>query len=186
MAYDHHITSAQQIIAGCAIVTLSDTRTAETDKSGQRIRQLLEQNGHRVCAYQVIPDDPAKLGLLLDDLITRDEVDAILADGGTGISRRDLTIPVIRQRIDIALPGFGELFRMLSYQQIGSGAMLSRALAGIAQGKLLFAMPGSTQAVDLAMTRLILPEIRHLIFELNKASSPHQQRLATEDDLTAR
>jgi len=95
-------------------------------------------------------------------------VDAILSNGGTGIARRDLTVPVIEQRVEIALPGFGEIFRMLSYEQIGSGAMLSRAVAGVCGGKLLFAMPGSTKAVELALTKLILPELGHLLFEMRK------------------
>jgi molybdenum cofactor biosynthesis protein B len=169
MAYQQHITNAKELLARCAIITLSDTRTAETDKSGQRIRQLIEQEGHHVRAYHLIPDDPEKLGALLDDLIARDDVDVILTSGGTGISPRDLTVPVIRQRIDTAIPGFGELFRMLSYHEIGSGALLSRALAGITRGTLLFAMPGSTKAVELAMTKLVLPELRHLLFELAKS-----------------
>ncbi len=168
MAYEQHITSAKEVVARCAVITLSDTRTAETDRSGQRIRQLLKQEGHQVCADHLIPDDPEKLGPLLDDLIAEDDLNVILTNGGTGISRRDLTIPVISEHIHTALPGFGELFRMLSYQDIGSGAMLSRALAGITRNTLLFTMPGSTNAVELAMTKLILPELRHLIFELTK------------------
>src|ERR1051326_4515484 len=168
MAYQQHIDSAQQISARCAVLTLSDTRTAQTDASGLRIRELLQAEGHQIIAYQILPDDPAHLGPALDNLIARDDIDAVLTNGGTGISRRDLTIPVIERRLDTLLPGFGELFRQLSWQQIGSGAMLSRALAGIIRGKLLFAMPGSTKAVELAMTKLILPELRHLLFELRK------------------
>src|SRR5581483_10653669 len=104
----------------------------------------------------------------MSDLLSRPDVDAILTNGGTGISRRDQTIDVVERLLDHHLPGFGELFRMLSYDQIGSGALLSRATAGIARGKPLFALPGSTKAVELAMTKLILPEIRHLLFELRK------------------
>ncbi|HEX8524306.1 MAG TPA: MogA/MoaB family molybdenum cofactor biosynthesis protein [Tepidisphaeraceae bacterium] len=168
MAYDQHITSAKDIRARCAIITLSDTRTLETDKSGQRIRHLLAQENHTVAAYELLPDDPEKLAAHLDTLLTRPDIDVILSSGGTGIARRDQTVPTIQQRLTTPLPGFGELFRMLSHQQIGSGAMLSRALGGVADGKLLFAMPGSTNAVDLAMTQLILPELRHLLFELRK------------------
>jgi molybdenum cofactor biosynthesis protein B len=168
MAYQQHIQSAAEIVARCAIVTISDTRNAATDGSGKRIAELLEEAGHQKVCYKIIPDDAAKLGPLLDELVADPKVDVVLSNGGTGISRRDVTIPVIEQRLDSSLPGFGEIFRMLSYEQIGSGAILSRAIAGVTRGKVLFAMPGSTKAVELAMTKLILPEIRHLLFELRK------------------
>ena len=170
--YDQHVQRAAGIAARCAVLTLSDTRTTETDKSGRRIRELLEGDGHAVAHYRVIPDEPQILTNELDALLARADVDAVLTNGGTGIGRRDQTIGVIERAIRQPLPGFGELFRMLSWEQIGSGAMLSRAAGGIAQGtagsKLLFAMPGSTAAVELAMTKLILPEIRHLLAELRK------------------
>jgi molybdopterin adenylyltransferase len=167
-AYDEHQRAAGAIVAGCAIATLSDTRTPETDTSGARIRELLQSNGHRVSDYRVIPDEHESLSALLNLVLDRADVDIVLTNGGTGISRRDLTIPVIERTIEVPLPGFGELFRMLSWEHIGSGAMLSRAVGGIARGKLLFAMPGSTKAVELAMTKLILPEIRHLLHELRR------------------
>ena len=166
--YQQHVQSAREIVARCAIITVSDTRSQESDKSGRRIKELVSEAGHQVVAYEIVPDDPQKLGTLLGACIAREDVDAILSNGGTGIARRDLTIPVIQQRLETELPGFGEVFRMLSYEQIGSGAMLSRALGGICKGKLLFAMPGSTKAVELAMTKLILPELGHLLFELRK------------------
>ena len=167
-AYDEHRAAAATISARCAVVTLSDTRTETTDHSGKRLRELLASDGHSVANYQLIPDDPSVLGTLLRSLIARPDVDAILTTGGTGISRRDATVPLIESLLDQRLPGFGELFRMLSWEQIGSGAMLSRAVGGIAQGKIVFAMPGSSKAVELAMTKLILPEIRHLLRELRK------------------
>jgi len=105
---------------------------------------------------------------LLTEVLAVRDLDAVLTNGGTGISRRDTTIEVVETHLDQTLPGFGELFRMLSFQQIGSGAMLSRAVGGVARGKLLFAMPGSTAAVELAMTQLILPELKHLVHELRK------------------
>jgi molybdenum cofactor biosynthesis protein B len=166
--YDQHVSGARQVAARCAVLTLSDTRTADTDKSGRRIRELLEADGHAVAHYRILRDDPEPLAAELQSLLARPDVDAILTNGGTGVSRRDLTVPVIERLIDLPLPGFGELFRMLSWEQIGSGAMLSRAVAGIATGKLLFAMPGSTAAVELAMSKLVLPEIRHLLAELRK------------------
>src|SRR5687768_8976362 len=168
MAYQEHVHSADQIVARCAVVTLSDTRNESTDTSGATIKRLLSEHGHLVPFKQILPDNPAKLGLLLTELLNRDDVDCILTNGGTGVSRRDQTIGVVERAIEQPLPGFGELFRMLSYEQIGSGAMLSRAVGGIARGKLIFAMPGSTKAVELAMTKLILPELKHLLFELRK------------------
>jgi molybdenum cofactor biosynthesis protein B len=168
VSYADHRKSADAIVARCAVVTLSDTRTEATDASGAAIRRALHDAGHEVAEYRIIKDDPAELASLLETLLSRNEIDAILTNGGTGISRRDQTIGVIEQLIEHPLPGFGELFRMLSFEQIGSGAMLSRATAGIASGKLIFAMPGSTKAVELAMSRLILPELRHLLFEMRK------------------
>jgi molybdenum cofactor biosynthesis protein B len=168
MSYQQHQHDASAIRARCAIITLSDTRTEATDKSGARIKELLAANNHDILFYKIIPDDPALLDALLSELESRPDIDAILTNGGTGISRRDNTVPVISRHLTTPLPGFGELFRMLSYEQIQSGAMLSRALGGLAGAKLLFAMPGSTNAVELAMTRLILPELPHLLAELRK------------------
>ncbi len=172
MSYPSHIQAAQNISARFAVVTLSDTRTPDTDTSGQRIQQLALDAGHSISHYQLIRDEPDQLEPLLRDLLTRNDVDVIITNGGTGISRRDQTVGVIQKHLTQVLPGFGELFRMLSYQQIGSGAMLSQALAGVAgseqSAKLLFALPGSTKAVELAMTELILKEVKHLLHELSK------------------
>jgi len=152
----------------CGVITLSDTRTESTDKSGAKIKELLIAAGQTVSDYRLIPDDPSALEKLLSEWLPRPDIDALLTNGGTGISPRDRTIPVIEKHLETILPGFGELFRALSFEQIGSGAMLSRAIAGISHGKLIFAMPGSTGAVELAITRLILPELRHLVGELRK------------------
>ncbi|MEA2736548.1 MAG: molybdopterin adenylyltransferase [Humisphaera sp.] len=170
MAYDAHTSAAAEITARCAVLTLSDTRTKETDTSGRRICELLKAEGHTVLPYTIIRDDPVALASLLDlYLRIRDaDINVILTNGGTGISRRDNTIAVVESKLTYSLPGFGELFRMLSWNEIGSGALLSRAVGGVAGGKLIFAMPGSTKAVELAMTKLILPELRHLLFELRK------------------
>ena len=168
MAYTDHQRDSDAVSVRCAVITLSDTRTPETDKSGQRIRVLLESAGHTVAHYHLIPDDPATLRALLSELIASSDIDAIITNGGTGISRRDTTIQVVESLLTQTLPGFGELFRMLSYQDIGSGALLSRAVAGVANGKLAFSLPGSTGAVELAMTKLILPELKHLVHELRK------------------
>jgi molybdenum cofactor biosynthesis protein B len=168
MSYDQHKRDAAGISVGCAIVTLSDTRTTESDSSGAAIQRVVTDAGHKIVEYKIIKDEPADLEQVLAGLLARSDVEAILTNGGTGISKRDQTIDVLARRIEIPLPGFGELFRMLSWEQIGSGAMLSRAVGGICRGKLIFAMPGSTKAVELAMSRLILPELGHLVRELRK------------------
>ena len=168
MAYEQHIQSNRSQVARCAVLTLSDTRTDDTDTSGRRIRELLESQGHLIAYSIILKDDRAALDAKMVELLDDPGVDVILTNGGTGISRRDHTVSVVGRMLDQPLPGFGELFRMLSWEQVGSGAMLSRAVGGIARGKLLFAMPGSTAAVELAMTKLILPELRHLLHELRK------------------
>jgi molybdopterin adenylyltransferase len=168
MSYQDHQTSAKSITARCAIVTLSDTRTLATDAGGKRIADLLRDDGHIITEHRVIPDDAAGFKLVLDELLARPDVDAILTTGGTGISRRDQAIGIVESILEFPLPGFGELFRMLSWDQIASGAILSRASAGIARGKAIFAMPGSPAAVDLAMSKLILPELRHILHEIRK------------------
>ena len=168
MAYEGHLQSSAGIVARCGVITLSDTRTADTDRSGATIKELLAGAGHVVADYVVIPDDEKRLDELLAQWLGREDIDAVLTNGGTGVSQRDRTIGVIEKHLQTVLPGFGELFRALSFEQIGSGAMLSRAVGGIGAGKVVFAMPGSTAAVELAMTRLILPELRHLIGEMRK------------------
>jgi molybdenum cofactor biosynthesis protein B len=168
MSHTQHQQSAKDITARCAVITLSDTRTRDSDTSGQIIQALLTTAGHHVAHYDLIKDDPAELEPLLLKLAMDADVDALLTNGGTGIARRDQTIAVVEKMIDQPLPGFGELFRMLSWQQVGAAAMLSRATAGLTRGKAIFAMPGSSKAVELAMTQLILPQIRHILYELRK------------------
>jgi molybdenum cofactor biosynthesis protein B len=168
MSHQEHQQAGKAINARCAVITLSDTRSLATDRSGAEIKRLLQEAGHTVQRYQLIPDEPSALADLLNQCLADKEVDLILSTGGTGISPRDQTIGVIERLIEIPLSGFGELFRMLSWQQIGSSAMLSRATAGIAQGKPIFAMPGSTAAVQLAMQQLILPEIGHMLMLCRK------------------
>ena len=168
MAYAQHQNQGRSEVAHCAVLTLSDTRTIDTDKSGQLIQSMLREAGHEVARYAIVKDDVAALRLTFEPLLSDTAVDVILSSGGTGIARRDVTVDAIERLIDRPLPGFGELFRMLSWHQIGSGAMMSRAVGGIARGKVVFAMPGSTPAVELAMTKLILPELGHLLGELRR------------------
>jgi molybdopterin adenylyltransferase len=152
----------------CAIITVSDTRTDTTDTSGQAIRELLGKEHHVVSYYDILKDEPAQIVTAVKELAPRPDVDAILLNGGTGIGKRDSTVEAIGTLLDKTLVGFGELFRMLSYQEIGAAAMLSRAVGGVYHGKLVFSMPGSTHAVTLAMEKLILPELAHLVWELRK------------------
>lgn len=168
MSYTGHQRESSRITPRCAVVTLSDTRTPETDTSGRLIRELIQKDGGTIERHDLISDDAGPFRGLLHELLAMPNVDCVITTGGTGIARRDQAIDVAAELIDTPLPGFGELFRMLSYEQIRSGAMLSRAVGGAAGGKLLFALPGSSEAVELAMTRLILPELRHLIDQLRK------------------
>jgi molybdopterin adenylyltransferase len=155
---EHHRHGHKGLKAG--VVTASDSRSAETDESGRLIRDLLIAAGHRVEYYEVLPDDPSRIRqALLDNLRN---LDAIIVNGGTGIAPRDSTIEVVRMLLDKELEGFGELFRYLSYQEIGSAAMLSRALAGVAAGKIVAALPGSPDACRLAMEKLLIPELGHM------------------------
>lgn len=149
-----------------AVLTLSDTRTPETDKSGALIRELLAEAGHEVAAYEVMRDDPGPFAERVRALADGGSVDAVLCNGGTGIGPRDGAFEAVSGLLDRELPGFGELFRMLSWDEVGAAAMLSRAVAGVRGRTLVFSMPGSTNAVGLAMRRLVLPELRHLVLEL--------------------
>ncbi|WP_421657242.1 MogA/MoaB family molybdenum cofactor biosynthesis protein [Leptothermofonsia sp. ETS-13] len=157
-----------ELVVSCAVLTVSDTRTIETDKSGQRIQQLLEAAGHGVVAYAVVKDDPDQIRSHLEALSQRSDLDALIFNGGTGIAPRDTTYDAIERLLEKTLPGFGELFRWLSYQEIGSRAIASRAIAGVFQTKLVFSLPGSTNAVTLAMEKLILPELKHLVSQLRQ------------------
>ena len=167
MAYDEHKQHAQKQ-ASCLIITISDTRTEATDASGKLMAELLEQNGHRVARKAIVPDEPEMIAALLREGIASDDVQAILCNGGTGISVRDRSYEAVEAVLDKRLDGFGELFRLLSYQEIGSAAMMSRAVGGIAGNTAIFSVPGSKAAVELAMTRLILPELGHILWELSK------------------
>ena len=164
---DHHRYAADKPPARIAIITVSDSRTPETDTNGIYLKNQLEQNNLKLVAYQVIKDEPLDLNSLLEDIITS-EVDLVLLNGGTGISKRDSTFDVVSKKLEKALPGFGEIFRMLSYEQIGAAAMFSRATAGVYKGKVIISTPGSPAAVQLAWEKLILPEIQHLVWELNR------------------
>ncbi len=150
----------------CAIITVSDTRTPETDKSGQLIQELLRNANHDIEAYTIVKDEPAQIQEQIKLLSQRHKLDVLLINGGTGIAPRDTTYDAIEKLLEKTLPGFGEIFRFLSYQEIGSRAIASRAVAGTYQQKLIFSLPGSSNAVRLAMEKLILPELVHLVKQI--------------------
>ena len=147
----------------CAIVTVSDTRTPETDASGARLRALLEEGGHRVVAYDVLRDEPDAVRARVAALIADPAVEAVITNGGTGLAPRDTTYEAVAGLLEKRLDGFGELFRMLSWNEVGAAAMLSRAVAGVARGTVIAVLPGSTAAVELAATKLLLPELGHMV-----------------------
>jgi molybdenum cofactor biosynthesis protein B len=167
MSVQVHRQSAPTSVA-CFILTISDTRTADTDKSGAIIADLLTEEGHTVTGRKIVKDDAGAVTDAVRGQLSG-HARAIITTGGTGISPRDNTYEAVTSLFDKRLDGFGEIFRMLSYEVIGSAAMLSRACAGVAKGKVIFVLPGSTPAVKLAMARLILPELTHIVGELDKA-----------------
>jgi len=153
---------------GCVVITCSDTRSPETDTSGYRIMHMLKDSGHTVVDYHLVKDEPRKIKAAVKKAVKNKKVQAIIINGGTGISRRDSTFEAVDAMLEKRLDGFGEVFRYLTYQEIGSPAIMSRATAGIIKGRALFSIPGSEHAVRLAMEKLILPELGHLIKELIK------------------
>jgi len=160
-----HPQSLERSVA-CAVLTTSDTRTAETDKSGQLIQITLRNLKHQVVHYQIVPDEPDRIEAALKSLGDRPDCQVILLTGGTGIAPRDCTCEVLEALLEKKLPGFGEIFRHLSYQEVGSRAIASRSVAGVYRGKLIFSLPGSEAGVKLALEKLILPELLHLTSQL--------------------
>ena len=176
MSADEHQKHANDFAhtnpVGCAVLTISDTRTEETDQSGPLIRQLLSEAGHTIVAHAIVPDDSPAIAEQMEAWLGNSQVHAILSTGGTGVGQRDTTVPVVRSMLTVELEGFGELFRMLSYEQVKAAAMLSQAVAGLVARQdddggdtFVFAMPGSTNAVQTAMEKLIVPQLAHLVWE---------------------
>lgn len=162
----HHASAPQEV--RCAAITVSDTRTPATDTGGQLLHDFLVGAGFVVGLRQIVRDDPAVLTPLLERLRDDAQVDAVLLTGGTGVSSRDETFETVCSLITKPLPGYGELFRMLSYQEIGPAAMLSRAVGGLMGRTVVLSMPGSPAAVRLAVEKLIVPELRHLVREARR------------------
>lgn len=153
----------------CKVITISDTRNKETDKSGKLIKKFLHEQGHEVIDYEIVKDEKTLIRSAILKGCEKREVDAVITNGGTGIAKRDVTIEAVESLIEKEIPGFGEIFRMLSYRDdIGSAAILSRAIAGVAMDTAVFSIPGSSGAVSLAMEKLILPELGHVVREIKK------------------
>jgi molybdenum cofactor biosynthesis protein B len=152
----------------CAVIVVSDSRTAETDESGKLITGLLENDGHTVTSFSILRNDAEALSGKIKCILAGEKPDAIITSGGTGASRMDLTIETILPLLDKKLDGFGELFRHLTYQEIGTGSVLSRAMTGVIHGKIVICLPGSLEATRLAMEKIILPEIGHMVREASR------------------
>jgi len=155
-------------VANCYILTISDTRTEATDTSGRAVFDLLFAGGHQVAGRRIVRDEPELVSAAIREQLATPHVQVVITTGGTGITSRDTTFETIDGLLEKRLHGFGELFRMLSFQEIGSAAMLSRACAGLAKGKVIISLPGSENAVRLAMTKLVLPELGHLVREASR------------------
>ena len=165
-AVEEHKSFAPKSVA-CFVLTVSDTRTDTNDTGGQSIRELLRAAGHTITGHAIVRDDPEAVVHAVQRQLDGN-VQIIITTGGTGITSRDSTYEVVSQLIEKSIEGFGELFRMLSFQEIGSAAMMTRACAGVAAGKVIISLPGSENAVRLAMTTLILPELGHLVREISR------------------
>ncbi len=164
---DEHKADAPRQIR-CAVITVSDTRTLDTDSGGAKVIRFLTQSGHLLLSREIVPDEPARMRPLLESYRDDDQIDAVLMTGGTGISSRDQTYETVSALMTKPLPGYGEMFRMLSYQEIGAAALLSRATGGLMNRTVVLTMPGSRAAVRLAMEQVILPELSHLVREARR------------------
>ncbi len=167
MSYHEHKQKAPQSV-NCAVLTISDTRTEPDDESGTIIKQRLTQNGHQVLSYAILKDEADAVENKLKELLSHQQIQVIITNGGTGVSHRDITVETIFPMLEKNLAGFGELFRFLTYQELGTGSIMSRAIGGVAGGKIILCLPGSPQAAKLAMDKIILPEIGHLVREATR------------------
>ena len=154
-----------------AVLTISDTRTPEDDTGGDVVQDLMQEAGHEVTSRSIVKDEAANIRTTLVDLLADSDVDAIITTGGTGIAARDTTYEVVDRMIEKKIDGFGEIFRMLSYEEIGAAAVLSRAVAGAVGTKFIASLPGSRNGVRLAVEKLLVPEISHIVFELKKGAN---------------
>ena len=167
MGYQEHRQLSPKSVS-CAVVIISGTRTAHSDESGKLIMQALKDSGHQVVSYSILKNDAASITSKLTELLAEEKPQVIITSGGTGASRQDITIEMVTPILEKKLDGFGELFRFLSYQEIGTASIMSRAVAGVARGRVIICLPGSVGAVKLAMEKIILPEIGHLVREATR------------------
>ncbi len=167
MSHREHKEKAPASVS-CAILTISDSRSEADDESGRLLRQKLDENGHRVISYGILKNEAESIKQKIGGLLEQKEIQVIITDGGTGMGHRDITIETISPILEKKLDGFGELFRFLSYQEIGTASIMSRAIAGAANGKIIICLPGSPNAARLAMDKIILPEIGHMVWEATR------------------
>jgi molybdenum cofactor biosynthesis protein B len=167
MGYHEHKQHSVQNVT-CAILITSDSRTEQDDESGRLMKQRLTDNGHKVTYYTILKNDADAIKQKIEELLQRDNVQVIITGGGTGLSQRDITVNTIAPMLEKKLEGFGELFRQLTFQEIGTGSIMSRAIAGVTKGKVIICIPGSLGAATLAMDKIILPEIGHLVREATR------------------
>ncbi len=167
MSYHQHKEQSPKSVT-CAILTISDSRTEATDESGHLLREKMGQAGHVVLSYALLKNDADAIRRTVQALLAQPELQVVIATGGTGASHRDVTVETLAPLLDKTLDGFGELFRFLTYQEIGATSVMSRAMAGVAHGKIVISLPGSLGAVTLAADRIILPEIGHMVREATR------------------
>lgn len=167
MGYQEHKHKAPKSV-NCAVLIISGTRTEQSDESGKLIMQALKRNDHQVISYSILKNDAHSILDKLNELLKKESLQVIITSGGTGASHLDITIETISPTLEKKLDGFGELFRFLTYQEIGTGSIMSRAMAGVVKGKVIICLPGSVEATSLAMERIILPEIGHLVREATR------------------
>lgn len=167
MGYEDHMKHAIRNVT-CAVITVSDTRTPGDDTSGQIIIKGLESSGHEVREYLIVPDSLVAIRAAISRLLEEDSIKVIITNGGTGIARKDVTVEAVEPLLEKKLEGFGEIFRFLSYQEIGPAAIMSRAMAGMSSRKIIICLPGSSGAVRMAMEKIILPQIGHMVLEAEK------------------
>ncbi|OQX22647.1 MAG: molybdenum cofactor biosynthesis protein [Candidatus Altiarchaeales archaeon A3] len=171
MGHEEHLKYASKEVkraVNFAVLTVSDTRTKDTDESGKILCEILKSNEYNVVYYEIVKDDENEIRNFINKAISDENVDAVITNGGTGISKRDVTIETVKVFFEKTLDGFGEIFRYLSYAEIGSRAIMSRATAGVCKGKVIISIPGSPNAVKLAMNKIIIPEISHIIWEIKR------------------
>ncbi len=167
MSHIEHKELSPQVVS-CAVLIISDSRTEATDESGKLLMEKLKSNGHNVVDYAILKNDTVAIKGKLEELLTQEESQVIITSGGTGVSHRDVTIETVTPMLDKTLDGFGELFRTLSYMEIGTASIMSRAAAGVKEGKIIICIPGSLGAVKLAIDKIILPEIGHMVREATR------------------